>query len=115
MKKAFLDQLFLGFLLLVAIVTFVATVIDETQTRNRINDLKDIARSSSHAMAEYYALQVDMCEAQDINNDLLRQTKLGTYLLDNNLIYYLWSDTTGDGQPDQVQTNINAQEAKERV
>lgn len=108
MKKAFLDQLLFGFILALAILTFVATVNDETSTRNRINDLKDLARSSSQAVARYYEEQIDMCEGQNVNDDILKQTILGNMVLDNNLISYSWEDTSGDGQPDRVTTTIAA-------
>lgn len=108
MKKAFIDQLFFGFFILIAIVTFVATVNDETSIRNRMEDLNTLARTSSQAMARYYELQIDMCTAQDVNDNILRQTKLGNMVLDKNLIRYKWMDTSGDGQPDTIQTTIIA-------
>ena len=54
MKKAFLDQLFLGFLLLMGIASFVATVSDEMSTRNKIFDLKQLALKTSQTLARSY-------------------------------------------------------------
>lgn len=110
MKKAFIEQLFLGFLLLMGIVTFVATVNDETSTRNRIYDLKALAKTSSQAIARHYEQQLDMCSGQDINGDILTQSKLGQMVIDDNLLNYSWEDTSGDGQPDQITTTIAAHE-----
>lgn len=106
MKKAFLDQLFLGFLLLMGVATFIATVSDETSTRNRIYDLKDLARTASNSIARHYEQQIDMCEAQEISEEILKETELGEMLLEQNLISYTWYDTNKDGQPDRVTTTI---------
>ncbi|WP_321469028.1 Ig-like domain-containing protein [Halarcobacter sp.] len=108
MRKAFIDQMFFGFLLLMTVAFFVATINDETLIRNEMEDLQSLARTSSHSISEYYALQMDMCTAQEINNNILRESKLGKYLLDNGLISYTWLDTTGDAQPDTVKTTIGA-------
>lgn len=106
MKKAIIDQLFLGFLLLMGMVTFVATVNDETSTRNYIYDLKALAKESADAMASYYVENIDMCTAQDINTNILNQSKHGKDSLDNGLVSYQWWDTNNDGEPDQVTTTI---------
>ncbi|WP_321313964.1 Ig-like domain-containing protein [Halarcobacter sp.] len=108
MRKAFIDQMFFGFLLLMGVVFFVATVSDETIIRNKMEDLQSLARASSHSISEYYALQMDMCTAQDINNNILRQTNLGNFLLNNGLVNYTWLDTTGDLQPDTIRTTFGA-------
>lgn len=106
MKKAIIDQIFLGFILLSAILTFLATVNDDTSTRNRIYDLKELAKNSSNTIARHYEQQIDMCDAQTINNDILRETTLGNMVLDNSLISYTWYDINKDGQPDRVETTI---------
>ena len=108
MKKAIIDQLFLGFLLLMGIVTFVATVNDETSTRNYIYDLKALTKASAKAMATYYADNIDMCTAQTITTDILNQQKLGTETLSEGLVSYKWWDSNGDGEPDQVTASIAA-------
>ncbi|WP_320035944.1 Ig-like domain-containing protein [Halarcobacter sp.] len=108
MKKAFIDQMFFAFLLFMGIVFFVATISDETLIRNEMEDLQSLARTSSHSIAEHYALQMDMCTAQNVNNNILRQTKLGNYLLNNGLVNYTWLDTTGDSQPDTIRTTFGA-------
>lgn len=108
MKNAFLDQLFLGFLLLMSIATFVATVNDEASTRNRIFDLKALTETTSEAVARYYEQQIDMCTAQVIANDILEKSPLGKMVIDNNLVSYLWEDTDSDGEPDQITTTIAA-------
>lgn len=106
MKKAIIDQLFLGFLLLMGIVTFIATVHDETSTRNRIYDLKDLVKSSAKAMARYYENNIDMCTAQSINTNILLNQKIGTDSINSGLVSYKWWDMDSDGEPDQVTATI---------
>lgn len=106
MKKAIIDQLFLGFLLLMGMVTFVATVNDETSTRNYIYDLNALAKSSAEAMARYYENNIDMCTAQTITSNILNQSKHGNETLNNGLVSYRWWDSDNDGEPDQVTATI---------
>jgi hypothetical protein len=121
MKKAFLDQLFLGFLLLTGIVTFVATVADEAATRNTIYDLKALAVSSSQSIARYYEQNMNMCNGIGITEDILNESKLGKELLelkasgDISFTYAFYdklpaatnNTPAGDGQPDSVVTTIS--------
>ncbi len=88
------------------IVTFVATVNDETSTRNYIYDLKALVKSSANAMARYYESNIDMCTAQNITTSILNQQKLGNKTLSNQLVSYRWWDSDGDGEPDQVSAYI---------
>ncbi len=117
MKKAMLEQLMLGFLLLTTFTLFVATVYDEKNTRDRIYELKQIAKEASIAMARYYEQQIDMCTAEAIAIDILSQTPTGRYLLNNNLISFQWKNITpdynndgvgDDRNPDQVTTTIRS-------
>ena len=119
MKKAFLDQLFLGFLLLMGIATFVATVSDETSTRNKIYDLKQLSLKTSQAMARSYENNMDMCYGKTIAENILKESTLGKELLalksDGSINFdYDYYDllpanqdgSVGDGEPDTVITKI---------
>ncbi len=117
MKKAMLEQIMIGSILFVSIALFVATVNDERTTRDRIYDLKQIAKETAQAMAKYYQLQVDMCQAETIATDILRETPTGRYLLDNNFINLRWKNLTpddnkdgigDDNEPDTVEVTILA-------
>lgn len=124
MKKAFLDQLFLGFILLTGIVTFVATVNDERATRDKIYDLRSLVTKSSQAMARSYERNIDMCLGKTTNTNILRETTLGLELLDNkangNIEFsYEYYDllpvnndgSFGDNEPDTVITTVTGYEA----
>ncbi len=115
MKKAIVDQLFLGFMLGMALFAFAATAIDETNTRNYIYDIKDIAKVSARTMAGHYVENYDPCTAQKIASDIVLQSQLGQKLANSGLISYQWldlaPDTNGDGvgedgEPDTVRVTI---------
>lgn len=121
MKRAFLDQLFLGFLLLMGIASFVATVSDEMSTRNKIFDLKQLALKTSQTLARSYENNMNMCYGKEIAEGILRESSLGEELLAMNnsgklLFDYDYYDLEpkdtngniiGDNQPDTVITKIN--------
>lgn len=119
MKKAFLDQLFLGFILLMGVVTFVATVSDEMANRNKIFDLKQLTLKTAQAMARSYENSMDMCYGKTIAENILKESSLGKELLklkENSQItfsydYYDLTPTkrdgsVGDKQPDTVIVTI---------
>lgn len=106
MRKAFLEQVLLGFLLIMGLISFVATVEDESNTRAKINQLKNMAKKSTESMAHYYRINLDMCKAEKIVKKLFRNDKLGKKLMDMNKVVLQWNDTNGDGEPDQVSTTI---------
>jgi|GEM_PF-6068097 len=117
MKKAVLEQIMLGFVLLTTLALFVATIQDERNTRDRIYDLKEIARTASKTMASHYSNQIDMCQAQQIAINILNQTPTGRYLINNNLIAFQWKDLLpdfdrdgigDDGEADTITTTILA-------
>ena len=120
MKKAIIDQMFLGFLLLMGIVTFVATVADEMSNRNKVFDLKQITLKTAQAMARSYEKNLNMCYGRTIAENILKESPLGKELLDlrtNSEITFTYDyydkkpinpdGTTGDGEPDTVIGSIN--------
>ena len=120
MKKAFIEQFLLGFLLILGTLTFVATSVDEYNNRNKIFDLKKIALQTGKAMAHSYEQNMDMCYSKTIAENILRQSALGQDLLTRKAngeidFEYDFYDlepqnddgTIGDNQPDQVKVRIN--------
>ncbi len=128
MKKAFLDQMLMGFLLIFGIVMFVATVNDEREAKNKYYDLEDVALESIKALgAEYFKnmqgnldgpsdTMTAICLAEDTTDDLVQASTLGKDLFDNNKIRYVWRDAgtydsntdTYDGVPDGRPDTITA-------
>ena len=106
-KKAFIDQIMLGFFLFAALIIFGATVSDEYEARTKALKLQEIAKNSTRALAKSYMYNEDMTESESINNDILSTTKLGQELIDNNNIDFIWRDLTGDGSPNVVTTVIS--------
>lgn len=129
MKKAFIEQLFLGFLLLMGVVTFIATVNDERQHRNKLFDLQDLANESIKIMSIAYRRAISagiasenlaMCAAQTAATSILSTDNLGAEVMSNSGFTYIWRDngtydgdgnfvnSTLDGRPDNVSTSISA-------
>ena len=115
MKKGIVDQLFLGFLLGMALFAFAATAIDETSTRNYVYDLKGIAKVSAKTMARYYEENFDLCTAQKISSDIILQSELGQKLSNSGLVSYQWLDLAPDtnndgvgedGEPDTIRVTV---------
>ncbi len=81
LKKAFIDQLLLGFFLLTGIVVFIATSSDETKTRNKLYDLKTITRDAARTAGKYYLTDQDITNAETISVNIISQMKLGDELI----------------------------------
>lgn len=107
MKKAFIDQIFFGWLLLTAIVVFIGTSTDEKIARNKVYDLDDLAFTYSKAAASSYLNSYSMCSAQEISEDILKEMILGSEIYENNQIEIVWKDTNFDNVPDSVTTTIS--------
>ena len=107
MKKAIIDQLLIGLLVLGGIFVFIATVTDEMAARNKVYDLKKLAQNSVRAMAQHYIQFENICEAQSIANNILGQTALGSELITNNLISFVWRDSDSDGWPNSITATIS--------
>lgn len=106
MKKALIDQILLGFILVFMSIAFVATVSDEYEARNKYYTLDKITIHMSKAMAKHYLYNQDMIQAQDIANGLLNKTVVGKELIDKNLIQYIWRDSTDDGFPNTITVKV---------
>lgn len=114
MKKAFLDQILLGFLLAMGIATFVATVSDETSNRNKLMDLKQLSFTTADALKKSYENNMNMCYSKTIVANLLRETRLGNEVLALASLSYDFYDelpvnadlSLGDGEPDTVKVSF---------
>ena len=106
MKKAFIDQILLGFVLFAALITFGATVADEYQARNKYYKLDKLAHIATRAMAKHYMYNEDMTDAQNVADAILNETSLGSEVITNNNRSYVWRDLDSDGSPDTVTTYI---------
>ncbi|MDZ7818435.1 MAG: hypothetical protein U5K55_07390 [Aliarcobacter sp.] len=107
MKKAFIDQIMLGFFLFTALIVFGATINDEFEARNKVDDLRTLTKNTTRALSKNYMYNASINYAEDIANDLLSNTKLGNEVLTKNLVEYTWRDLDNDGLPDVVTTTIS--------
>ena len=89
MKKAFIDQIFLGLFLFVALIVLGATVSDEMDARNTYYNLKKITDNAVLSMAKYYMdVNPNTTEAEAIANAMLDESSLGLKVKDK--IAYTW-------------------------
>ena len=54
MKKAFIDQIFLGLFLFVTLIGIGATISDTTEARDKYYNLKKITDNAALTLAKYY-------------------------------------------------------------
>jgi len=106
MKKAFVDQILLGFVLLSGVILLVGTVTDEKLATNKVFNLKEITSNTTRILAKHYMYNESIEDAQAVANDLLSTTTLGQDILAQDVITYTWTDTTANGQPDVITTTI---------
>jgi len=107
MKKAFVDQILLGFVLLTGIIFLIGTVTDEKLATNKVFNLKEIANNTTRILAKHYMYNENIEDAQIVANNLLNTTSLGQDILAQDVISYTWTDTSGDGNPDVITTTID--------
>lgn len=88
-KKAFIDQLLMGFIIISMITLFVGTISDEFSARNKHKNLKEVVQTASLSAAKYYIYQnEDTQEAEDIALGIVEQTPLGLEVKDD--IVFTW-------------------------
>jgi len=139
MKKAIINQMFLGFLLISGLVTYVATISDEQLEKRKVYNLKDITDESMRALSNTYLQGMSgelikgektttmraVCNAEDVTKQLLQASSLGQELLDTGSIEFVWRDlgtydpikekydaTKMDTYPDSITININEQKSE---
>ncbi len=120
MKKAVIEQFLLGFILVFATITFVATVGDEISARNKATNLKEMAFQTANTMSKAYAQTIDMCFSKTTAENILNETKLGQELFrlkDSGEISFTYDfydlqdfdsdpSTIYDEEPDTVRVQI---------
>lgn len=88
MRKAYINAILLGGVLLSGIIVLIATLSDEIVVKNKIVELKEITDNSVLAMVKHYAIEGDTTLAEGISDGLLEQSKLGQEVTSN--IVYTW-------------------------
>lgn len=89
MKKAFIDQIFLGLFLFVTLIGIGATISDSMEARDKYYNLKKITDGAVLTLAKYYVnVDANTLLAETTHQNMLTQTKLGTEV--KNSITYTW-------------------------
>ena len=89
MKKAFIDQIFLGLFLFVALIGIGATISDNMEARDKYYNLKKITDGAVLTLAKYYVnVEGNTLLAETTHQDMLTQTRLGSEV--KNSITYTW-------------------------
>ncbi len=101
MKKAIITTLLLGFVILSAVIVFVATVADDMVVRDKITRLKEITTNTALALAKHYVENGSIQNAEIVGNGLLDQSITGTEV--KNTIEYSWDFVT---EPNSITVTI---------
>lgn len=120
MKKAVIEQFLLGFILVFATITFVATVGDEIAAKNKVKNIQELALQTAKTMAVGYNQTINMCWSKTQAENILLETKLGRELLQLNrsnpgsFTYEFYDKlplnadgSVGDNQPDEVRISVS--------
>ncbi len=108
MKKAFIDQILLGFLIFAVLIITATTLIDDEEARNKYYKIKNLTNNAALSAAKYYSnVQSDTFEAEQIADSILSKTKLGLEIKDN--LVYTW-DFISD--PNTLTVNLPSYEHK---
>lgn len=89
MKKAFIDQIMLGFFLFTSLIVVGATVSDNMQARDKYYKLKKITDNAVLTLSKYYVkVNENTSIAESIYDNMLDETKLGSEV--KSSITYAW-------------------------
>lgn len=102
MKKAFIDTILLGFVLLASIIALIGTVADEMIIHNKINDIKNLTTNTALAAAKYYNIAEDTDEAETVAKNILSQSKVGSEIV--NDVTFSWQTAV---EPNHVDVSLN--------
>lgn len=102
MKKAFIDTILLGFVLLASIIALIGTVADEMIIHNKINDIKNLTTNTALAAAKYYNIAEDTDEAETVAKNILSQSKVGSEIV--NDVTFSWQTAV---EPNHVDVALN--------
>jgi hypothetical protein len=101
-KKAFIDKIMLGFILIAMVIIFIATISDDLSARNTYTNLKKIIQSAALASAKYYTkTEQNTANAEAIAKGIVAQTKLGDTIKDN--LVFTWDFIS---EPNNVKVKI---------
>ena len=100
-KRAFINIILLGFLLISSVVVFVSTTADDVVWKNKYFNLKKITDNSVLALAKHYNENKSVQDAEDIANGILSNSKLGRDALE--YINYTWDF---DSEPNTVTATL---------
>ena len=101
MRKAIITTLLLGFVILSAVIVFVATVADDMVVRDKITRLKEITTNTALALAKHYVENESVLNAEIVGNGLLDQSVIGVEV--KNSIEYTWDLVT---EPNSITVTI---------
>lgn len=88
MKKAFIDQILLAFLLFSGVFILIATISDDTKVRNKYYNLKELTDNAVLSAAKHYIENEDTQSAETIALNIVSQTNLGLEVI--NDITFTW-------------------------
>lgn len=83
MKRAFIDQILLGFVLFSGIFILIATINDDTKVREKYYNLKKLTDHAALFAAKHYDINHNTTDAETLSKDSISQTKLGTEIVNN--------------------------------
>jgi len=102
MKKAFVDTILLGFVLIASVITLIGTVADEMIIHNKINDIKNLTINTALAAAKHYDIVEDTDAAEAVAKNILSQSKVGNEIVDD--VTFTWQIAT---QPYHVDVTLD--------
>ena len=88
MKKAYIDQILWGFVLIAGIIIFIATINDEIVVHNKISNIRTITDNAALAAGKYYTISKDETESEAIAINIIEGSKLADEIKDR--IYFDW-------------------------
>jgi len=102
MKKAFIDKIMLGFILVSMVFAFIATISDDLSARNTYANLKKIIQSAALASAKYYTkTEQNTANAETIARGIVAQTTLGNAIKDD--LVFTWDFAS---EPNNIKVKI---------
>ena len=88
-KRAFIDKILLGFLLIVLSVVLIGTVADELKVRNKYTSLKQVLQAAVLSSSKYYTYEEnDINKSESIALGIIAQVPLGNEIKDD--IIFTW-------------------------
>ena len=102
MKKAFINTILLGFILIASAIVLIATLNDDIVVQNKVANIKSITSNAALAAAKHYLINKDTFEAEDIALNIIKGTSLGAQISDG--LSFLWQF---EDEPNFVNVSVN--------